>query len=150
MFYKAILLVHFVAMIAVVGSAGAANLVLGAAASGDGATRPGLRTALERLNRWLFLPGLVAAPAAGVVLWSRHSWVWPVWLRYKLSLTVVGIIGGLMYLHLFRRETRHVLARGGALDEDGRDALAASRRAIAFAGLFLLAAAAIGTLKPGW
>ncbi len=151
MFYKGVLLVHFVAMIALVGTAGAASILLGLAANGsDDARRPGLGAALDRLNRWLFLPGLVLAPAAGLVLWSRHHWVWPTWLQYKLGLTTFGVVGGLMYLHLFRTEVAGLLSSDRPLDGDSRSALTAIRRAVGAAAIFLLAAAAIGTLKPGW
>lgn len=148
--YKAVLLVHFVAMIALVGTAGAASLLLAAAANGAPEARPGLGWALARLNRWLFVPGLVAAPVAGLYLWSRHHWVWPTWLQYKLGLTVLGVVGGLLYLRLFRTEVQGLLSRPGPLDDDGREALAAIRRAVGASALCLLAAAAIGTLKPGW
>lgn len=150
MFYKTVLLIHFVSMIALVGTAGTATILLSLAANGSDLARPGLGLALDRLNRWLFFPGLVLAPAAGVILWSRHHWVWPTWLQYKLGLTTLGVVGGLMYLQLFRKEITDLLSRPKPLDEDSRDALTAVRRAIGAAGVLLLAAAAIGTLKPGW
>lgn len=150
MVYKVVLLVHFVAMIALVGTAAAASLLLALAARGEPAARPGLRLALDRMNRWFFWPGLLAAPAAGLYLWSRHHWVWPPWLQYKLGLTTFGVVGGLMYLHIFRTEVSDVLARAEPLEGDGREALTAIRRAAGAAALFLLAAAALGTLKPGW
>ncbi|MGH7545655.1 MAG: hypothetical protein ACREKI_05675, partial [Gemmatimonadota bacterium] len=102
MLYKAVLLVHFIAMIALVGAAAAASLLLAAAANGAPDARPGLGLALARLNRWLFVPGLVVAPIAGLFLWARHQFVWPAWLQYKLGLTFLGIVGGVLYLRLFR------------------------------------------------
>jgi hypothetical protein len=137
-------------MIAVLGGAAAVSAMLSLVARGGSSANMAYGRALAQVNRWLLTPGLVAAPLAGVWRWSRHDWVLPKWLQYKLGLTVFGIIGAAMYLHLFRSELRPMLQAEVALEDGTGEATTGCRRVVAAASAFLLGAAAIGTLKPGW
>jgi hypothetical protein len=148
--YKVVLAVHFVAMIALVGGAAAVTLLLSLVARAEPEEGPAYRRAVARVNRWLIAPGLGAAPLAGVWLWSQHQWVLPGWLQYKLGLTMVGIVAALMYLHLFRSDLGPLLQHRVGLAEGTGEANTSCRRVAAAAGALFLAAAVIGTLKPGW
>lgn len=150
MLYKILLAVHFVAMIAVVGGAAAASLILSLVERGDPEAGVVYERAVTRVNRWLFMPGLAVAPIAGIWLWSRHSWVFPSWLQYKLGFTLLGLVGGGMYVHLFRTELRPMLRRRVGMSEGTGEAVMSCRRVVGASLLLLLAAAVIGTLKPGW
>lgn len=150
MLYKAILTLHFLAMIAAVGGVAAASVLLTLVERGGPAEGSVYGRALVGVNGWLLLPGLAVAPVAGLWLWSRHGFVLPGWLQYKLGLTLLGIIAGAMYLHLFRSELGPLLRNRVPAVEGTGEATASCRRVLAAAGLLLVAAAVIGTLKPGW
>lgn len=150
MLYKAVLTVHFLAMIALIGGAAAASVVLGLVTRGESVDLAGYAYTVTHVNRWLFLPGLVVTPFAGLWLWSRHGWVFPTWLRYKLILTLLGIVGATMYVHLFRSELRSLLLSRIPLEDGTAEATTSCRRLVAASGVLLVAAAVIGTLKPGW
>ncbi len=150
MLYKAVLLVHFLAMIGLVGGAAAVSVILAQASQSEPADRSAYGRVITWMNQWLFAPGLAVAPIAGLWLWSQHNWVFPTWLKYKLGLTMLGIVGAAMYLHLFRSELGPLLANRISLEEGTGDATSSCRRVVAVAGSLLLAAAVIGTLKPGW
>lgn len=150
MLYKAILTLHFLAMIAVVGAAGALSVLLGLVAGAEPEEAAAYGRAVTRVNRWLFLPGLGVAPLAGIWLWAQHGFVLPGWLQYKLGLTLLGLIAGAMYAHLFRSELGPLLRSRVAGSEATGEAVSSCRRVLGAAGGLLVAAAVIGTLKPGW
>ena len=150
MLYKAVLLVHFLAMIAVVGGAAAVGIVLSLVAKGETADLAAYGRAVNQVNRWLLLPGLILAPSAGLWLWGRHGWLFPAWLRYKLILTSLGLVGAAMYMHLFRSELRFLLLNRTPLEDGTAQATTSCLRVVGAAGVLLLAAAVVGTLKPGW